>query len=86
MIPLVGDHGQPQILTGDEAATNGAGVFVPLIYAIDTNGVVTTNELGIAPENFNIIPANQDLYCTDASSDRILKLSRTCSQIMWATC
>ncbi|HVM50115.1 MAG TPA: PEP-CTERM sorting domain-containing protein [Candidatus Acidoferrum sp.] len=35
----------------------------PEIYAIDTNGQATTYYLGIEPEHFNFIPANQSFYC-----------------------
>ena len=65
-----------KILTGDEEGLRNASGFVPLIYAIDTNGVVTTNALGIAPEDFDLIPTNQDLYCADQDHDEILKLDR----------
>jgi hypothetical protein len=44
-------------ITGDEDGH--------LIYAIDTNGVVTSFDLGIDPEDFDIIQTYQDLYCAD---------------------
>ena len=55
-----------KIITGDENA-----LPIPLIYTIATNGTITTNITtslipgGIATEDFDIIPANQDLYCVD---------------------
>ncbi len=61
-----------KIITGAEAKTP------PLIYTVSTNGIITSyDDLGIAPEDFEIIPANQDLYCVDQSNNQILKLSKT---------
>jgi len=40
----------------------------------------TCFDLGIAPEDFDLIPTNQDLYCVNYQSSggsQILKLSRT---------
>jgi hypothetical protein len=49
-----------KIITGDEA--NG------IIYTVDTNGAVYPYVLGIdLPEDYEIIPANQDLYVCDES-------------------
>lgn len=45
------------------------------IYTIATNGIVTTNFLGINPEDFDIIPANQNLYGCDPDRSAIMKLS-----------
>jgi hypothetical protein len=42
-------------------------VPTPLIFAINTNGTVTSYDLGIATEDIDLIPANQNLYCTDNS-------------------
>jgi hypothetical protein len=62
-----------KIVTGSE---NGA-----IVYTISTNGtVVAYTNLNIHPEDFKIIPTNQDLYLaggTDPNSapDRILKVS-----------
>ena len=63
--PLAG-----RIITGDEDRH--------LIWAIDTNGVAIAYALGIDPEDFDIIPPNQDLYCVDYNGDQsfIVKLSR----------
>jgi hypothetical protein len=65
--PLAG-----KIVTGAESKTP------PLIYAVDTNRVVTSFYIdGIEAEDFNIIPTNQDLYCVDQDSGTIAKLPRT---------
>jgi hypothetical protein len=45
------------IITGDELAGISG-----LVYSVTASGTVTTNDLGIAPQDFNIIPANQDFY------------------------
>ena len=58
-----------KIITGNENASK--------IYAIATNGVVTEFFLGIDPEDFDIIPANADLYVPDPGNGRILKVPRT---------
>jgi hypothetical protein len=55
-------------ITGDETESP------PPIYAIDPNGTVTTHFLGIGSEDFDIIPANQNLYCTDEDHQTILKV------------
>ena len=55
-----------KIITGDEIAH--------AIYAVATNGVFTTNYLGIDPEDFDIIPPNQNLYACDYENNRIVKL------------
>ncbi|TSA41349.1 MAG: hypothetical protein D4R57_00715 [Verrucomicrobiales bacterium] len=65
-----------KIVTGDEVN------FPPLIYAIASNGVVTNYDTttftsgGILPEDFDIIPANQDLYVCDQARSAVAKLSR----------
>jgi hypothetical protein len=59
-----------RIITGAESKVP------PLIHAITTNGTVTSFALGIQPEDFDIIPANQDLYCTGFSEGKIYKLSK----------
>ncbi len=56
-----------KILTGAEE--------MHAIFAIATNGLVTTNFLGIDPEDFDVIPANQNLYGCDPDVNSILKLS-----------
>jgi hypothetical protein len=61
-----------KILTGDEWAGP-----VPLIYAIAPDGSTTNFDLGIASEDFDIIPPDQDLYCTDPITGDILKVSKT---------
>ena len=50
---------------------------------IDTNAVAASYALGIQPEDFDLIPPNQDLYCADASNNRIVKLSRTLFTHYW---
>jgi hypothetical protein len=56
-----------KILTGDEDTRT--------IYAIASDGTTTTNSLGIDPEDFDLIPDSQDLYCVDVNNHRILRLS-----------
>jgi len=58
-----------KVLTGDE--------YDGVIYAIDTSGTATPYSLGIYPEDFDLIPPDQDLYCTD-SGGAILKIPRAC--------
>lgn len=58
-----------KILTGDED--------YGILYTIDTNGTVTPYDLGIASDDFNIIPTNEDLYVCDYDNSRMLKLSRS---------
>ena len=45
-----------------------------VIYAIDTSGLVTTNYLGIEPEQMNLIPPNQSYYCCDSDYNVIWKV------------
>jgi hypothetical protein len=66
-----------KIVTGDEDAVDENEQPQPLIYTIDTNGVVSSFASGIHPEDFDIIPndvTNQNLYCVSPGGD-ILKLS-----------
>ena len=74
-----------KIVTGDEDAVDENLNPRPLIYTIATNGEVTINSTlalisgGIYPEDFDVIPPNQDLYCVnyhDSGASFILKLSR----------
>lgn len=64
-----------KIITGDEDNDPR------LIYAIDTNGVVTPYDTtalipgGVYPEDFDIIPPNQSLYACDYAANTIVKLS-----------
>ena len=47
-----------------------------LIYAVDTNGTVTPYNLGLgSPEDVRLIPSGQNLYCLDASSNQVLKVT-----------
>jgi hypothetical protein len=59
-----------KILTGNE--------YVGVIYVIDANGAATPYSLEIHPEDFDLIPPDQDLYCTanDGSGGVVLKISR----------
>jgi hypothetical protein len=59
-----------KILTGDEITHE--------IYAIATNGTVSSSfGLGINPEDFDFIPANQRLYICEPDRYMILKLTAT---------
>ena len=69
------------IITGDEAHTDPiSGVPDPLIYTISTNGAVGTYHTknlitgGIFPEDFDVIPANQNLYITAYEKNIIMEL------------
>ncbi|MCB0218025.1 MAG: VWA domain-containing protein [Chloroflexi bacterium] len=53
-----------RLLTGDENA--GA------IYAIDAQGAVHTEHLGIAPEDFDIVPPRTNFYGIDFAAKRIV--------------
>jgi len=59
-----------KILTGNE--------YEGVIYAVDTNGTATPCFLGIHPEDFDLIPPDQDLYCTayEDFGGAILKIPR----------
>jgi len=59
-----------KLLTGDE--------FLHVIYAVDTNGVITPYYLGIDPDTLLLIPEDEDLYCVDFRSAHslVLKLDR----------
>ncbi len=67
-----------KIITGDEDARDENQNPRPLIYTVATNGEVASYAFGIHPEDFDIVRANQDLYCVDyqGASSTILKLSR----------
>lgn len=56
-----------KIISGDEDEN--------LLYTIDTNGDLTPYDMGIASEDIDLIPTNQDLYVCDYAKSRILKLS-----------
>ncbi|TAK95433.1 MAG: hypothetical protein EPO07_15500 [Verrucomicrobia bacterium] len=64
-----------KLLTGDESQHK--------IYAIDADGLVTTYQTtnwvaaGIDAEDFDFIPANQDLYVCDLTSSQLLKVSQS---------
>ena len=58
-----------KIITGDESANP------PLLYTISTNGAVSTIAGGIQPEDFDIIPTNQNLYVCDPANHTVLKVA-----------
>jgi hypothetical protein len=63
-----------KLLTGDE--------YLGLIYAVDTNGAWQSFDLDIQPDDFHVIPANQDLYLlnyVDGQPDqsRVLKIDKS---------
>ncbi len=65
-----------KLLTGAEVKSP------PLVHTIDKDRVVASFDMGIEPEDFDIIITNQDLYCVQQSvagsvPDRIIKLSST---------
>ncbi len=50
----------------------------------DACGTVISFALGIAPEDFDIIPTNQDLYCVvQTSPSQIVKVSHTLFTNYW---
>jgi hypothetical protein len=51
--------------------------------AIDTNAGVASYALGIQPEDFDLIPPNQDLYCADFDDNVVVKLSHTLFTHYW---
>ena len=60
-----------KIITGAEGSTP------PMVITVSTNGTVQTFLFGIGPEDFDIIPTNQDLYLAVATApNRIDKVSR----------
>ena len=68
-----------RILSGDETINDENSKPAPLIYAIDTNGVMAAYALAIQPEDFDIVPPNQSLYCVNYNGydSKILKLSKS---------
>jgi hypothetical protein len=72
-----------KIITGAESATNEYGLSRPVVYAISTNGAVQPFDLGIAPEDFDIIKPGQDLYCLDESQLELVKVSSTLLTNYW---
>jgi hypothetical protein len=71
-----------KIITGAESKSP------PLVHAIDPSGTVTSFDLRIEPEDFDVIEPNQDLYCVDQGDaetlpPKILKLSRTLLTNYW---
>ena len=61
-----------RVVTGDED--------LALIFAVDVSGVTQSFNLGIATEDFDVVPPNQDLYCVlhnDVGASEVLKLSKT---------
>ena len=68
------------IITGDEDHLDSTFAKDPAIYTIATNGAVTMTETlslitnGIYPEDFEVIPTNQNLYITAYQPDYIMEL------------
>jgi hypothetical protein len=60
-----------KILSGAESK------IPPQIHSIDTNGIVESFALGIAPEDFDVIPTNQDLYIAAYNEGQILRMSKS---------
>ena len=60
-----------KIITGAESETP------PLVISINTNGAVTNFVMGIRPEDFDLIPTNQDLYCMGVVGNAVEKVPRT---------
>jgi hypothetical protein len=48
----------------------------PVIHSLDTNGIVADFNLGIEPEDFDVIITNQDFYLASYNEGQILKLSQ----------
>jgi len=65
-----------KILSGDESAVNINNYPRPVVYSINTNGTVASFRLDIEPEDFDIIPANQDLYACDPNGT-IVRVSQS---------
>ena len=61
----------------------------PLVFAVATNGTAASFDMGIEPEDFDIIQTNQDLYCISEGvsefqiPDRIVKLPRSLLTNYW---
>jgi hypothetical protein len=66
-----------KIITGAESEDP------PRVISVDTNGAVAYYFLGVHPEDFDIIPPNQDLYCTDQINGSLFKISRTLLTNFW---
>jgi Calx-beta domain len=66
-----------KIITGAESEDP------PRVISVATNGAVAHYFLGICPEDFDIIPPNQDLYCTDQVNGSLFKVSRTLLTNFW---
>jgi hypothetical protein len=70
-----------KIITGDEAHADPVTFAAdPVIYTISTNGTVATYHTldlissGIHPEDFDVIPTNQNLYLTAFNQSKIMEL------------
>jgi len=72
-----------RIITGAESAVDANNLPKPLIDSVDRNGIATSFAFSIAPEDFDIIPTNQDLYITSYNEGRILKLSQLLLTNYW---
>jgi hypothetical protein len=76
VITLPNDPAQWGEWAGKIITGQGPETFLPdpEIYAIGPNGQVATYHLGIQPEHFNLIPANQAFYCCDAAAYAVWKV------------
>jgi hypothetical protein len=76
IITLTNDVAQWGRWTGKIITGQGPETLLenPAIYAIDTNGQVETFHLGIQPEHFDLIPANQPFYCCDSTANALWKV------------
>ncbi|MFM2295519.1 MAG: hypothetical protein RLZZ350_1932 [Verrucomicrobiota bacterium] len=67
-----------KILTGAESLKNACNLYKQPIFAIASNGAITTNFLEIATEDFDFVKSNQDLYCTVENIDKpLIKYSKS---------
>lgn len=66
-----------KIITGAESEKP------PVIIAVSTNGTASYHYLGIAPEDFDVVPPNQDLYACDQDAGLIVKISRNLMTNFW---
>ncbi|TAL06412.1 MAG: hypothetical protein EPO07_01865 [Verrucomicrobia bacterium] len=64
------------LITGAESEHDELLHPSPRIYAVSPSGGVSFVKLGIAPEDFDLIKSNQDLYISAYNDGMILKLSR----------
>jgi len=88
-ITNLGHEGLPPAMEGVTTVPNDSAQFGPwagqilagsedptAIFAINTNGVVTSYDFGIQVEDIHIIPTNQDFYITRVDDNALFKLPR----------